>query len=491
MPQAMERPPLVVGIDLGSAYCRVAGWRGEEQEPQLLDAGGSPSFPAAAALDPRLGNWLFGAAALAPGSDAVRYTDLKESILRPAPVSGEEVARRLLQKLKLAFQSDSANRIVDAVLAVPYSYTVVEREALRRAAASVPLPVRGVVNEPEAAVLAYRLDEKLNDETEHVLVFDAGASRCLASVLRVSRMGAYLDVELLGEAQAVTAEGRPLGGRELDRRLYQACLGGRLPILPPDGRSWSGEDVLDELEDFRLRQALQDARHQLSSTPAAEFALPWDDRQTVRLRREDIEPWVDCDDELWHCIQTALGRARTLRAPEGLSPEDIDRVLLVGTLNRAPQVSRVVDQFRYIEPREPGFEEVAVAVGASRAAAILAGRCDAVAFAPRQTPAFGLRVGGDRFDKLIPENAAPGFAAERLYTLPDAGARTVTIEACQGFSCSYTPGMSLASQQVELPAAGPRKLHVRMALADGEVTLEVTDRTEEPLPAARMRFAVR
>ena len=295
MAPTIDRPPIVVGVDLGNANCRFVAWQDPADHPILLEVGSVPAHPAVVARDQEVGGWLIGPSALGEAyRDSVQvYRRLKQNVLQ-GNGDGQAVIQRLLRKLKFGFQADCAARVVSAVLSVPYSYSTQQRAALREAASLAGLPVVGLINEPEAAVLGYRIDEQLEDEAENVLVFNAGASQVTASVVRVAKQATYLDIELLSEAVARTEEGDCVGGDAMDERLYARFLEGRLqvPAWPADREGLPAGD-LDPLQQERwlehqARERLQEARHFLSGAVVHEFEVPWDGAHTGRLSRDDL-----------------------------------------------------------------------------------------------------------------------------------------------------------------------------------------------------------
>lgn len=510
MARIAERPPIVIGVDLGNASCRMAPWRNVNSHSPTPDTMGFRSCPAVVARDHEEGGWLAGASALEIAyRDGVELFDhLKDGILQERGANARKTAvQRLLSKLKFDLQAECAARVIDAVLSVPYSYTLKQRRALRNACSLAGLPVAGLINEPEAAVLGYRIDEQIEEGSERILVFDAGATRCTASVVRLSKQGAYIDIELLSEAHAVTEEGEPVGGDRIDARLLEMFERGRLQIPPlPSTEEQAAGDQMDPVEYERwlrqqLRRVLREARHQLSGETSFEFSVPWAEESLGRLTRDQLERWASFDTEITAAIQMAVQGARDRDAPNGLRNDQIDRVLITGGLNRSPLIRRLVDHFPHVEPCEDGFEEYAVAYGAARCAAILTGRCEGVVFRPRETPAFGIRTGIDTFDKVIPENAPPGFKAKKVYTLPNRYADRMVLEVCQGFSRRFQDELSLGAKELPLQfpeGAGKgtyleREIHVEMDLADTRLLVTVTDRTKgisQPVPD-RLELEVR
>src|SRR3989304_5424550 len=87
----------------------------------------------------------------------------------------------------------------------------------------------------------------------------------------------------------------------------------------------------------------------------------------IKLTRAKFEQLVD------DLIQKTMGPCRQALQDAGLSPSDIDEVVLVGGSTRIPKVQEVVKQLFEKEPHKGVNPDEVVAVGAAIQGGVLAG----------------------------------------------------------------------------------------------------------------------
>ena len=168
-------------------------------------------------------------------------------------------------------------------------------------------------------------------------------------------------------------------------------------------------------------------------------------------------------------------------------------MLVAGGLAQSPRLQALLDGFPTMEPApEERFLERVFALGAARCAVLLAGLYPGLEFAPRHTPAFGLRLRDDTFDRVIPENAPVGFTGRRLYSLPAGEAYVLHLEVCQGFSARYLPRKGNHWRRFELtppPTLTPGgavdwKIEVEMTRLPDKIAVQVRNHTGGPATLA-------
>jgi molecular chaperone DnaK len=97
-------------------------------------------------------------------------------------ITPQEIAARVLEKLKQAAEDYLGEPVTEAVITVPAYFNDSQRQATKDAGKIAGLDVKRIVAEPTAAALAYGLDKKKN---EKIAVFDFGGGTFDISILEV------------------------------------------------------------------------------------------------------------------------------------------------------------------------------------------------------------------------------------------------------------------------------------------------------------------
>jgi molecular chaperone DnaK len=320
------------------------------------------------------------------GWAAIRFG---ESWIRP-----EEVASRVLRKLKAdaeAYLDEKANR---AVISVPAYFNEGQRQATRAAAEKAGLKVERMISEPTAAALAYGVDAEFKDA--RLAVFDLGGGTFDVSLLHLSG----------GVFEVIATHGNTrLGGDDIDRLLL-AELKRRIEAdghqLPESGE-WIG----------RLTEAAEACKLQLSSDEVASVELPFltpDISWSGKVRRRELE-------ELARPVLEKT-RGACLRALQdaGLRADEIDTVLLVGGQTRMPLVRGVVADLFGRKPDTSIDPDQAVVRGATLQAGILSGQVRHLALLDVTPLSLGVETFGGLMNVIIPRNSSIPCKAGELFT---------------------------------------------------------------------------
>ncbi|MDB9486394.1 molecular chaperone DnaK [Dolichospermum circinale CS-537/01] len=408
---------------------------------------------------------------LNPDSKRVPYTIRKDEIgnIKVAcprlnkEFSPEEISAMVLKKL-----ADDASRylgepVTGAVITVPAYFNDSQRQATRDAGRIAGLDVLRILNEPTAAALAYGLDR---GDMETVLVFDLGGGTFDVSILEVGD-GVFEVKATSGDTQ--------LGGNDFDRKVVD--------WLAEQFLEAEGVDLRRDRQALqRLMEAAEKAKIELSAVSVTDINLPFitatedgPKHLESRLTRSQFEGL---------CVDL-LGRLRTpvKRALKdaGLSPVDIEEVVLVGGSTRMPMVKQLVQDLIGIEPSENVNPDEVVAVGAAIQGSILAGETKDVLLLDVTPLSLGLETIGGVMKKLIPRNTTIPVRRSDIFSTSENNQNSVEINVVQGERDMATDNKSLGRFKLYGIPPAPRGIpQVQVSFdidANGILQVTALDRT--------------
>jgi len=408
---------------------------------------------------------------LNPDSKRVPYTIRKDEIgnIKVAcprlnkEFSPEEISSMVLKKL-----ADDASRylgepVTGAVITVPAYFNDSQRQATRDAGRIAGLDVLRILNEPTAASLAYGLDRGY---TETILVFDLG--------------GGTFDVSLLDVGDGVfevkaTSGDTQLGGNDFDRKVVD--------WLAEQFLEAEGVDLRRDRQALqRLMEAAEKAKIELSAVSVTDINLPFitatedgPKHLETRLTRSQFEGL--CVDLLSR-IRTPVKRALK---DAGVSPVDIEEVVLVGGSTRMPMVKQLVQDLIGIEPNENVNPDEVVAVGAAIQGSILAGELKDVLLLDVTPLSMGLETIGGVMKKLIPRNTTIPVRRSDIFSTSENNQNSVEINIVQGERDMATDNKSLGRFKLYGIPPAPRGIpQVQVSFdidANGILQVTALDRT--------------
>ncbi|MEH2250699.1 molecular chaperone DnaK [Nostoc sp.] len=359
---------------------------------------------------------------LNPDSKRVPYTIRKDevgNIKVACPRLNKEFAPEEISAMVLKKLADDASRylgepVTGAVITVPAYFNDSQRQATRDAGRIAGLEVLRILNEPTAASLAYGLDR---GETETILVFDLGGGTFDVSILEVG--------DGIFEVKATSGDTQ-LGGNDFDKKIVDWLAEQFLEV--------EGIDLRRERQSLqRLMEAAENAKNNLSSVSVIDINLPFiaADQEgpkhlETRLTRSQFEEL--CADLVGR-LRTPVKRALK---DAGLSPRDIEEVVLVGGCTRMPMVKQLVRDLIGTEPNENVNPDEVVGVGAAIQAGILAGELKDVLLLDVTPLSLGLETIGGVMKKLIPRNTTIPVRRSDIFSTSENNQNTVEIHAVQG-----------------------------------------------------------
>lgn len=328
--------------------------------------------------------------------------------------SPEEISALILRRLAEEASRYLGEEVTGAVITVPAYFNDSQRQATRDAGRIAGLEVMRILNEPTAAALAYGLDE---EESKKILVFDLGGGTFDVSILEVGD-GVFEVKATSGDTQ--------LGGNDFDKRIVD--------WLANQFLEQEGVDLRQDRQALqRLTEAAEKAKIELSGVSVTDINLPFiiateDGPKHIetRLSRAQFEELCgDLISRLRRPLKRALSDA-------GLSPVQLNEVVLVGGGTRMPFVKDLVRSFIDREPNQNVNPDEVVAVGAAIQAGILGGEVKDVLLLDVTPLSLGLETIGGVMKKLIPRNTTIPVRRSDLFSTSENNQTVVEIHVLQG-----------------------------------------------------------
>lgn len=344
-----------VGIDLGTTFSAVAYIDPKSKLPQIIpNSEGSKLTPSAIQfLD---GEIIFGSEAEdaynAGEEDCVATFKREMGEEKPycyidgKPYTSEDLSALLLRHLKEEAEAAISDTIKDAVITVPAYFYSKEREATIRAAETAGLKVKKIIDEPNAAAMAYGLNHWR--ENANILVYDLGGGTFDVTLVHMGKDGVLSTITTRGNHK--------LGGRDWDARIQD--------ILVSRFESETGLSIRDDQELLSIVGGMSEGvKKQLSAqnmqTAKVAASFPGYGRVAVNITRTEFEEnTADLLDRTGALCLAVLEEA-------GLSQRDVTDVLLVGGSTRMPQVPNYLQKLFKKRPLSHVNPDEAVALGAA------------------------------------------------------------------------------------------------------------------------------
>ncbi len=330
--------------------------------------------------------------------------------------SPQEISAMILQKLRSDAEAYLGEDIKQAVITVPAYFNDSQRQATKDAGQIAGLEVLRIINEPTAASLAYGLDK--GDVDQKILVYDLGGGTFDVSVLELG--GGVFEVKS-------TSGDTHLGGDDFDQRIITHLL--------TEFKKTEGIDLFkDKAVLQRLKDAAEKAKIELSGVASTNVNLPFltvgpdgePKHLDVDLTRAQFQKMTE------DLLEKTLVSMRQALSDSKLTPNDLDKVILIGGATRMPAVVELVEDFTGKKPYKNINPDEAVAVGAAIQAGVLGGEVKDVLLLDVSPLTLGIETLGGISTPLIGRNTTIPTKKSQIFSTAADSQPSVEIHVLQG-----------------------------------------------------------
>jgi molecular chaperone DnaK len=482
----------IIGIDLGTSRSVAAFWRGSRVQI-VQGQGASDSIPSVVALledgSTVVGEQAVNQRALRPertiegakrfiGRRFESLADIERAYPYPLVrtdeggigilvggkvVLPESIAAEVIRSLKFRAEEHLCESVTRAVITVPATFDLAQREATKRAARDAGLLVERIISEPVAAALAYGLEGK---KSAKIAVFDLGGGTFNVSILDIGD-GVFEVLGTSGDPQA--------GGEEITEALAKH--------IAREFRRISGLDLLGDTSAMqRIREVAEVVKIGLSSMQEVLAVVP----SVIRVGGAWRELRVPITRSVFESVcGKVLGRlappCEQALADAKLKASDIDHVVLVGGSTRIPKVQELAKKIFQTDNLDKSINpDEVVAIGAAIQGGVLQGTVKGVVLLDATPVSLGVETPGGLMTRMIERNSIIPTSKKEVFSTATDNQTAVTVVVLQGERPLAVHNRVLGVLSLDGLAQVPRgvpQVEVEFALdANGILNVRATDK---------------